>query len=498
MKNRVAGVGLAEAVGICRGIANSRSHKEATTHGREVTRRTLLLLAAALLVMPYHSGCATTGSVNLLGAAPARAKNIILLIGDGMGPSQFGVAWLYSNRVLNKDLRMTEVMQAGRTAYLANDTADATVTESAAAATQIACGVKVPARAPGMGADGKTPCWTILEIAKERGMATGLVTTSGITDATPASFSAHVSDRSDEASVAAQELAVGVDILMGGRKNFFLPQAAEGSRKDGRNLLKEAQKAGYTVVGTAEELQKAPAGKILGLFNMGNMAFEIDRASTKEPSLAAMTTKTLDVLSRNPKGFFAMIEGGRIDHASHRNDAAGTIQDMLAFDQAVGVALDFAKQHPDTLLLVTADHETGAMSLIGPSKTSKEYTGIDLEAVRKVKASHELIAAKLGKSPTPQKVKAVVKEYMDIEITDDEAKMVASDTIRGLDPTDHNYAYPPSLGFVLRSYLGVGWGSQTHTASPVMAFGLGPGSEKIAGFRHNTELFSIMKTALGN
>lgn len=498
MKGRAATVGLAEAVGIRKGIANSHSHKEAIMIGSGVTRRTMLLLAAALLVVPYLSGCATTGSGDLVGAAPVKAKNIILLIGDGMGPSQFGAAWLYSNRVLNKDLRMTEVMQAGRTAYLANDTADATVTESAAAATQIACGVKVPARAAGMGTDGKTPCKTILEIAKDRGMSTGLVTTSGITDATPASFSAHVPHRSDEASVAAQELAVGVDILMGGRKNFFLPQAAEGSRKDGRNLLEEAQKAGYTVVGTADELQKAPAGKILGLFNKGNMAYEIDRASTKEPSLAAMTTKTLDVLSRNPKGFFAMIEGGRIDHASHRNDAAGTIQDMLAFDQAVGVALDFAKKHPDTLLLVTADHDTGAMSLIGHSKTSKEYTGIDLEAVRKVKASHEVIAAKLGKSPTPQQVKALVKEYMDIEITDDEAKLVASDTIRKLDPANYNYAYLHSLGFVLRPYLRVGWGSQTHTASPLMAFGVGPGSEKIVGFRHNTELFSIMKAALGN
>ncbi len=467
-------------------------------NGRGMTRRAVLLLAASLLVLPFLSSCATTGSGELFGQSPAKAKNIILLIGDGMGPSQFGAAWLYSNRVLKKDLKMTEVMQAGRTAYLANDTADSMVTESAAAATQIACGVKVPARAAGMGTDGKTPCKTILEIAKERGMATGLVTTSGITDATPASFAAHVPHRSDEASVAAQEIAAGVEILMGGRKNFFLPEAAKGSRKDGRNLLQEAQKAGYTVVGTAEEMQKAPAGKILGLFNMGNMAYEIDRASTKEPSLAEMTTKTLDVLSRNPKGFFAMIEGGRIDHAAHRNDAAGTIRDTLAFDEAVGVALDFARKHPDTLLIVTADHETAGMAVIGHSKTSKEYIGMDLGVIQKVKASHELIATKLGKSPTPQHIKGLVKEYMSIDITDDEAKTVASDTIQKLDPANYSYAYLHSLAFVLRPYLRVGWASQTHTAVPLYAFGLGPGSEKIVGFRHNTELFSIMKAALGN
>jgi len=389
-------------------------------------------------------------------------------------------------------------MQVGRTAYLANDTSDAMVTESAAAATQIACGVKVPARAPGMGADGKAPCKTILEIAKERGMTTGLVTTSGITDATPASFSAHVPDRDDEASVAAQQIAGGVDVLMGGRKQFFLPKVSAGKRKDGRNLMDEARAAGYAVVGDAGELRAATGPKILGLFNMGNMVHEIDRAPTLEPSLAEMTAKTLQVLSQNPQGFFAMIEGGRIDHAAHRNDAAGTIRDLLAFDEAVGVALAFARKNPDTLLIITADHETGGMSVIGHGKTSMEYVGMDLAAIQKVKVSYEAMQGELGKNPSPQKVKAVVKEYMAIELTDDEAKMVASDTIRRLDPHSFSYDTLARLAFVLRTHLGVGWTTQTHTATPLYAFGMGPGSEKIVGFRHNTDLFFIMKDALGN
>ena len=142
-------------------------------------------------------GCATLPKAGDEG----QAKNIILLIGDGFGPSQFAAAWFYSSRTLNKDLHLVQVMRSGRTGYIVNDTVDSLVTESAAAATQIACGVKVPARAVGMGSDGKTPCKTILEIAKDKGMATGLVTTSGITDATPASFAAHVEHRSDEASV---------------------------------------------------------------------------------------------------------------------------------------------------------------------------------------------------------------------------------------------------------------------------------------------------------
>ena len=433
-------------------------------------RIVVLLLSAGLVLLPA-SGLA------------GQAKNIILMIGDGMGPSHFGAAWLYSNRVLGKELRMVEVMKSGRTGYMVNDTADAIVTESAAAATQMACGVRVPARALGMGSDGKTPCQTVLELAKARGMATGLVTTSGITDATPGAFAAHVPHRSDEASVAGQELQLGVDVLLGGRKQFFVPEAAGGKRKDGRDLLAEARRAGYAVVGTAGELRQAAGPKILGLFNMGNMAYEVDRAKTAEPSLAEMAAKTLEVLSKNSKGFFAMIEGGRIDHAAHRNDAAATIRDVLAFDDAVGVALDFQRKNPDTLLIVTADHETGGMALIGHSKDSKEYVGIDLSAIQKARTSFELILDELGKNPTPEKIREVVKKHTAIEVTEEEARLVANDTIR-------------TLAFVLRPYLRVGWGSQTHTASPLFAFGSGPGSEDLVGFRHNTELFRIMKTAL--
>jgi alkaline phosphatase len=451
---------------------------------RSGIRSIVLLLVSGILLLP-------------VGGLAAQARNIILLIGDGMGPSHFGAAWLYSNRILGKELRMVEAMKSGRTAYLVNDTANAIVTESAAAATQIACGVKVPARVVGMGPDGKTPCKTLLELAKDRGMATGLVTTSGITDATPAAFAAHVPHRSDEASVAAQELQAGVDVLLGGRKQFFLPEAAGGKRKDGRDLLEEARRAGYAVVGTASELREANAGKILGLFNLGNMAYEIDRPKTAEPSLAEMAAKTLEALSKHPRGFFVMIEGGRIDHAAHRNDAAGTVRDVLAFDDAVGVALDFQRRTPDTFVIVTADHETGGMALIGHSKDSKEYVGIDLSAIQKVQTSFELMLEELGKNPTPEKIREVVKKHTAIEITEDEAKVVADDTIRKLDPQNYSYATLHSLAFVLRPYLRVGWGSQTHTASPLFAFGSGPGSEELVGFRHNTELFRIMKTALG-
>lgn len=455
------------------------------------TRSLLLLLG---LLASVQSGCASLPTAGNEG----QARNIILLIGDGLGPSQFGAAWLYSTRALGKDLQMARVMQSGSTGYIVNDTADSTVTESAAAATQIACGVKVPARAVGMGSDGKSPCKTILEIAKDRGMATGLVTTSGITDATPASFAAHVENRSDEAGVAVQELKLGVDVLMGGRGQFFLPQAKGGSRKDGRDLVSEARAAGYAAVTTAAELQKADGPRILGLFNAGNMAYEIDRARTQEPSLAQMAGKTLEVLSRNPNGFFAMIEAGRIDHAGHRNDAPAAIRDVLAFDEAVGVALEFQKRNPRTLIIVTADHETGGMALIGHSKTSKEYVGIDLALMQKAAISLELLVAELGKNPGAEKIQEALKRHLGVEITAQEAKVVADDAINKLDPKNYASATLHSLAFVLRPYYRVAWASQTHTSSPLMAFGSGPGSARLSGLNHNTELFHIMKAALGD
>jgi alkaline phosphatase len=447
-----------------------------------------LSFAVAVLFLPLNGQAAQN---------KIQAKNVILLIGDGMGPSQFGAAWIYSNRLLNRDLRMSELMKKGHTAYLVNDTADAIVTESAAAAGQIATGQRMTARALSMAADGKTPVRTIMEMVKEKKLATGLVTTSGITDATPAAFATHVAHRSNEESVADQELKFGVDVLMGGRKQFFLPESAGGKRKDGRNLIEEAQKTGYTVAGTAEELKAAPTtGKLLGLFNMSNMSFEIDRAATQEPSLAEMTRKTLEILSKSKSGFFAMIEGGRIDHAAHRNDAPATIRDTLAFDEAVGVAMDFVKKNPATLLIVTADHETGGMALIGHSKESKEYIGIDLKAIEKATASFEVMVGKWGKKPTPEKVKEDVKQFLGIDLTDDEARTVVDDTVKKLDPYNYSYDYLHSLGFVLRPYLRVGWGSQTHTASPLFLFGSGPGSEKIGGLLHNTEVFTVMKAAL--
>ena len=426
----------------------------------------------------------------------AQAKNIILMIGDGMGPAHVGVAWLYATRELGKDLVMTEVMNNGQTAYMVNDTADSTVTESAAAAVQMATGVKVLAKSIGVGPDGRI-LKTILEMAKEKGKATGLVTTSGITDATPAGFVAHVEKRSEEEKIAEQLIKSDVNILFGGRKVFFLPEAEKGKRKDGRNLVTEARENGYLVVETGDGMKKADGKKILGLYNQENMLYEIDRKDSDEPSLAEMAAKALDLLSKNENGFFLMVEAGRIDHAAHHHDIAAVISDLLAFDDAVKVAYDFQKSNPDTLLVITADHETGGMMVLPYAQTGEEYEGINLKAISKIKSSYEKRNKELGKDPSPEKIKDVMKSYYGIELKDEEVKTIKENTLKKLDPRHFHYDWDGSIGFVLRLYHRIGWATDSHSATPLFLWGIGPGSEKIKGWKHNTELFTIMKEAYG-
>jgi alkaline phosphatase len=395
-----------------------------------------------------------------------QTKNIILMIGDGMGPSHVQVAWFYATRQLGKNLVMTEVMDNGQTAYMVNDTADSTVTESAAAAVQMATGVKVLAKSVGIGPDGKV-LETILEMAKEKGKATGLVTTSGITDATPAGFVAHVEKRSEEEKIAEQLVKSDVNILFGGRKEFFLSGSEKGKRKDDRNLLNDARGNGYLVVETAEKMEKAQGEKILGLFNLGNMLFEIDRKGSTEPSLAEMTAKAIDLLSKGQDGFFLMVEGGRIDHAAHHQDIAAVIMDMLAFDEAIKVAYDFQKTHPDTLLIITADHETGGLVVLPYSQTSEEYEGINLKAISQINASHEKRNKELGKDPTSEKIKEVIKRYYEIDLKDEEVKTIKENTLRKFDSRHFHYDMDGSIAFVLRLYHRIGWATDSHSATPL-------------------------------
>ncbi|NOZ30196.1 MAG: alkaline phosphatase [Chloroflexi bacterium] len=336
-----------------------------------VSGRILMILCLVMIVgsgMAYGRAEADDVPLSLLygidpdgSPAQGRAHAVILFIGDGMGEAQ-RIAGRWSAKGQSGRLSM-EAMPFGGWARTAS--ADNAVTDSAAAATALATGVKTNNGMIAVSPAGD-PLVTILERAQARGMAVGLVTTTQIAHATPAAFVAHVQSRQEMQEIARQMIAAKVDVLLGGGEDEFLPTTATGcypqpgERTDGRNLITEAVAAGYVYVCDATSfaaVDPASTSRLLGLFADEGMVRPFS------PSLADMTRKAIEILSRDPDGFFLMVEGGQIDWASHANRAADTITDVIGLDEAVTVAKTYAASAPNTLIIVTADHETGGMSV---------------------------------------------------------------------------------------------------------------------------------------
>lgn len=292
--------------------------------------------------------CPTT-----LFADPGQAKNVILFIGDGMGLAHVQTARVFAHGPEGR-LNMECLEHFG---YVTTYSSSSFITDSAAAGTAIATGHKTGNNIIGQGGQGQE-YESILELAGKMGKATGLVTTTEVTHATPAAFAAHEADR-DEAKAIALDYLRGAqpDVLMGGGAWVWPP-----------SLLEEARRLGYSTVFTKRELDTldfSGVKKLLGLFAHSHMAFALERGS-QEPSLGEMTLKALEVLQRDPDGFFLMVEGGRIDHAGHNNDLKRLIHELLDFDETIGMALSKLETSQETLLIVTADHETGGLTIVGP------------------------------------------------------------------------------------------------------------------------------------
>ncbi len=288
-------------------------------------------------------------------------KNVILMIGDGMG---FINIVATRTVVLGAHGRLT-IERLPVTGAIDNYTANEFVGGSAATGTSLATGYKTNVNMISQLPDG-TPVLTILEAAQEKGMSTGLVATATITHATPAVFAAHVPNRYSEVEIADQLLESNTNVLFGGGRALFRSGLSgyKTTRSDGRDLVEEARKADYVYVETKDELfeLKAENDFVLGLFNDGYLANEYP-----EPSLAEMTDVALEVLSQNEEGFFLMVEGSQIDWGEEDNDIKYTIIEQLHFDLAIRSAIRFAMEDEETLVVVTADHETGGMFVsVGP------------------------------------------------------------------------------------------------------------------------------------
>jgi len=294
--------------------------------------------------------------------ADGPVRNVVLLVGDGMGLTQIA-----AGRILTRGAEGRLHLEAFPTIGLVTtQAAGALITKSDAAATALATGVKTENGRLGTDPSGR-PLPTLLEALRDAGWAVGLVTTTRITDATPAAFAAHVAVRTDEAEIAAQLSAAKVDLLVGGGLGFFLPhQRTRGGRSDGRDLGAEMRARGAEVVTDTAGLAAATRLPLAALF-----AVEPQKAEPRSPTLAAMANRALALLSGSGRSFFLLLEEEEIDTAAHLHDGARMSAALARFDAAVAVAVDFAARDGATLVLVLADHATGGLSIDGRSGTTE-------------------------------------------------------------------------------------------------------------------------------
>ncbi len=312
--------------------------------------------ALVVLLAGGLAGCASSGA-EFEGTPMAKSEpappRVILFIGDGVGASYWTAARFASDSLAVDAFDVMGLVDTRSASHK--------VTDSAAGATVYATGVRTYNGAVGVGPD-SLPRRTVLEVAEERGMATGLVATSTITHATPASFGAHVVSRAMQPEIARQLARQEIEVLLGGGRRFF-----DGSAEGASNLLPELQRR-YAYVETAEQLSALALDTVealLGLFAADGMDRAIDG---RTPTLADMTRAALAVLHRDPDGFFLMVEGSQPDWRGHANEPLEAVTaEMLDYDRAIGVALEYQERNPETLIVVVADHETGGLALEGDS-----------------------------------------------------------------------------------------------------------------------------------
>ena len=284
--------------------------------------------------------------------------NVILMIGDGMGLSQISAGWIAKNGTLQ--LERCQAIGLSKTT-----SSDNLITDSAAGATAFSTGKKTFNGAIGVDKD-SVPAPTILEIAEANNRSTGLVSMCSITHATPASFIAHQPSRNMDQDIASDFLNTDIDVFIGGGKTFF------ENRTDGRNLLDDLKNNDYSVKTGIRSIAKTQSGKLAG-FLADMHPPKISEGRGQMLTLASITA--IGLLSQNKNGFFLMIEGSQIDWAGHANDSEYLVQEMVDFDDAIGKVLDFAEKDKNTLVIITADHETGGYSVTAGDLDSGTVTG---------------------------------------------------------------------------------------------------------------------------
>ncbi len=531
-----------------------------------------LLIVLALLAGVFSANVSTVSANSSTfsaeparaGADAAKAKYVFLFIGDGMGVAQRNAAELYLAASQNAKSRPEETRLTMNTfpAQGMTTTYDLSsiITDSASAGTALATGNKTISGTINMDPEFKVKYTTIAETAKKKDWKIGIVSSVSIDHATPASFYAHQNSRKNYYDIAVELTASNFDYFAGG--GFLEPTGGkdkEGKEKNLPEIIEIAKKAGYTYVNTRADFDKlaAGAGKTIvvnpALRDEKSMNYAMDMGKD-DISLAELTKKGIELLD-NKTGFFMMVEGGKIDWSCHANDAAASIKDTLALDEAIAVAVDFYKKHQnETVIIVTGDHETGGLTIgfagtgysnyinnISAQKGSyvafnellkkyqeshpadkakfedvipliQENFGLSIVSADEYKALSETIAKGKAKEATDAD-KAAGKEAaakMLMTISPEEraviedafkASMMDKDTRAKISNVSLLYGgYEPltvKLTTILNNKAGLGWTSYSHTGVPVMTSAIGDGAESFNGYNDNTDIYTKMMTIAG-
>ncbi len=448
--------------------------------------------------------------------AGARPKYVFVFIGDGMSTPQRMVAEEFASRIGYGELAMN------RLPYQANTrtkSANSIITDSAAAGTAIACGVKTGNAMLGVTKDGER-VESVAEVAKRRGMKVGIMTTTTIVHATPASFYAHQRNRRDLYRVGLDLLESGFDYFAGG--GFGGKENDRGDERYRGNIYDLARKAGYVVATNMAQWAAIGKGvKSLSTFSDSHLGFAIDSDPTR-PTLAAILKKGIESID-NPNGFFIMCEGGTLDFAGHANDAATNLREVLALDEAVKVALAFADRHPDeTLVVTTGDHETGGMSMgfagtggkfyverLAGQKTSTEKFSNEIKAMLKAnidmpfEEAKPLVEAKYGLlfnagDKDPMKVTPAEEQQLREAFEKDRSYVRRRLADTKAHDVRRRYVFAATARGVLAAHSGVGWSSASHTALPTMTTAKGAGAEVLVGMTENSDIGERLKKLLSD
>lgn len=427
------------------------------------------------------------------------AKNIIFMVSDGMSMGTLHMADLLKSQKFGSHSNWIGIYNSDRSfqrRMMDMASLNSPVTDSAAASSSWGSGNRVNNGAINTGPEGQKYL-PINQILKAAGKKVGLVTTARITHATPAGFSISIADRNNEDEIALKYLEQKYDLLMGGGKKHFSPD----HRSDGKDLISTYNENGYNIAFNKQQMLDAPPGEaLLGLFDDCHLPFALDQESERScsksvPSLAEMTQQALLNLE-SQEGFILQIESGRVDHGAHDKDAAAMLTEQLVFDETLGVVLDFVDSREDTLLIITTDHGNSNPSFVGQGEQYLESNN-KFQNVHGFKHSYNWILSHLDAFHSVSQIRECVEYATGLSINAKEGQRLQQTLKRGPYPRIvTGESAKQALGNIISEYTGIEFTKGDHTGDYVELVVLGPGQQSMPHFVKNTDLFTLMTSAI--